>query len=50
MFFALGSIRDFQIFELIEWSKAIAAYLLIKTLILAVDHPLSLVVFLYKVR
>ena len=50
MFLTLVSKANFYIFRINDWLRAIAVYLLIKTLILAIDHSLSLVVFLYRVK
>ena len=50
MFLTLVSKANFYIFRINDWSRTIAVYLLAKTLNLAVDHPLSLIVFLYRVK
>ena len=50
MFLTLVPKANFYIFRFNNWSRTIAVYLLVKTLFLAVDHPLSLIVFLYKVK
>ena len=46
MFLTLVPKANLYILRINDWLRVIAAYLLAKTLILAVDHPLSLVVFL----
>ena len=50
MFLTLISKANFYILRINDWSKVIAIYALIKTLILAIDYPLSLIVFLYRIK
>ena len=50
MFLTLVPKANFYILRINDWLRAIAVYLLVRTLILAIDHPLNLIVFLYRVK